>query len=298
MLGPAHDGGYWSVGLRRGHPDAFAGVPMSSDQTLCRQRERFSRLGLRTHEQVRLRDVDTIADAHAVAAQVPGSRFARALQELGAVNAPIALYSEALRAAGEVAPRPVARLRDGSVRPLLVDRWVAPADEVDERALADIDGPVLDVGCGPGRHLHALARRGVFGLGVDLSPVAVDLARGGGVSAIVGSIFGEVPQAGRWRSALLLDGNIGIGGNPVRLLSRVTELLTPERRGARRAGRARRRTRSRRWHAWRPRGRSATGFPWAEVSAAAIADLAAPAGLNAGRAWSDRGRWFVRLCRA
>ena len=55
---------------------------MSSDQTLCRQRERFSLLGLRTHEQVALRDVDTIADAHAVAAQAPGSRFARALQEL------------------------------------------------------------------------------------------------------------------------------------------------------------------------------------------------------------------------
>jgi len=82
VLGPAQDGGYWSVGLRYGHPQAFAGVPMSSEQTLCRQRERFSLLGLTTHEQVALRDVDTIADAHAVAAQVPGSRFARAVREL------------------------------------------------------------------------------------------------------------------------------------------------------------------------------------------------------------------------
>lgn len=81
VLGPALDGGYWSVGLRRGHHQAFVGVPMSSDQTLNCQSERFSGLGLRTHHQVRLRDVDTIADARAVATQAPGSRFARALNE-------------------------------------------------------------------------------------------------------------------------------------------------------------------------------------------------------------------------
>lgn len=79
VLGPAYDGGYWSVGLRRGHDQAFVGVPMSSEQTLRRQSERFSGLGLRTHRQVRLRDVDTVADARAVAAQAPRSRFARAL---------------------------------------------------------------------------------------------------------------------------------------------------------------------------------------------------------------------------
>ena len=82
VLGPAVDGGYWSVGLRRGHHQAFVGVPMSSDQTLACQSERFSGLGLRTHRQSRLRDVDTIADARAVAAQAPGSRFAQALAEM------------------------------------------------------------------------------------------------------------------------------------------------------------------------------------------------------------------------
>lgn len=212
------------------------------------------------------------------------------------MNAPIGLYSEALLAAGDDGLRPFARLRDGSVRPLRVDRWIAAADAVDERALAQIGGPVLDVGCGPGRHLHALARRGVFGLGVDLSPVAVDLARGGGVSAIVGSIFGEVPRAGWWRSALLLDGNIGIGGNPVRLLSRVTELLTRDGEvlvelAAPAAGTIKTMARLETSSA------ISDWFPWAEVSAASINELSAQAGLSTGEAWSDGGRWFVALRR-
>lgn len=36
---------------------------------------------------------------------------------------------------------------------------------------------VLDVGCGPGRHAHALARRGIEVVGVDISQAFIDLAR-------------------------------------------------------------------------------------------------------------------------
>lgn len=36
---------------------------------------------------------------------------------------------------------------------------------------------VLDVGCGPGRHSHALARRGVQVVGIDISDRFVELAR-------------------------------------------------------------------------------------------------------------------------
>jgi len=65
----------------------------------------------------------------------------------------------------------------------------------------------------------------VFALGVDLSPAAVELATGRGARAVVASIFDELPGSGRWRSALLLDGNIGIGGAPARLLARIGVLL-------------------------------------------------------------------------
>ena len=107
------------------------------------------------------------------------------------------VYAEVLEqhsAGGSAAT--IVRFSDGSARPLEVGRWIDAADAVDEHVLAQLRGPVLDVGCGPGRHLHALASRGVFGLGVDLCPAAVQLARGRGANAIVGSIFGEVPYAG------------------------------------------------------------------------------------------------------
>jgi rSAM/selenodomain-associated transferase 1 len=84
VLGRALDGGYWSVGLKRGWSHAFSGVPMSHQETWNRQRARLNELGLRVHEQAQLRDVDTIEDAHAVAREVPGSRFAAALASIAA----------------------------------------------------------------------------------------------------------------------------------------------------------------------------------------------------------------------
>jgi uncharacterized protein len=83
VLGAAFDGGYWCIGLRRAFADALVGVPMSTRLTCRRQRERFHALGLRVRELGRLRDIDEIDDARAVAATTPGSRFARAVTALG-----------------------------------------------------------------------------------------------------------------------------------------------------------------------------------------------------------------------
>ncbi len=82
VFGAALDGGYWGIGLRRPDPAAFAGVPMSEATTGLAQRVRLAELGLRTAVLPPLRDVDTIADAHAVAAEAPGSRFAAALARI------------------------------------------------------------------------------------------------------------------------------------------------------------------------------------------------------------------------
>lgn len=79
VLGPADDGGYWSVGFNEPVSGAFNDVPMSCQYTLSRQRARLGELGLRVREQPMLRDVDTIEDAHAVASAAPRTRFARAL---------------------------------------------------------------------------------------------------------------------------------------------------------------------------------------------------------------------------
>jgi uncharacterized protein len=80
VLGPAFDGGYWSVGFSTPVSGAFTGVPMSCNSTWIRQRARLGELGLRVHEQPPLRDVDTIEDARAVARAAPNTRFARALE--------------------------------------------------------------------------------------------------------------------------------------------------------------------------------------------------------------------------
>ena len=87
VLGPAADGGYWAIGLREPDPRALLGVPMSSPHTLEAQRRRLRALGLGVVELQTLRDVDTFADAVAVAADAPSTRFAAELGRLGVARA-------------------------------------------------------------------------------------------------------------------------------------------------------------------------------------------------------------------
>jgi SAM-dependent methyltransferase len=187
-----------------------------------------------------------------------------------------------------------ARTRDGVGLTLPYERWLGPVDTVDEDLLSRARGPVIDLGCGPGRHLHALARRGIFALGVDISQAAVTLARDGGANALEACILGELPGAGTWQTALLLDGNIGIGGRPTELLARIGRLLAP---GGRLLVELEARRPERRVLELRLESstRESDWFPWAIVGAEEIAAVARRSGLPVAERWELGGRAFARL---
>src|SRR5690606_1254872 len=114
---------------------------------------------------------------------------------------------------------------DGTRIPVPLARWYAAAAGADHVLLDACAGATLDVGCGPGRMVEALTRRGVTAMGVDVSDRAVQLARARGAMALRRDVFDPLPGEGRWHHAMLVDGNLGIGGDPVALLRRIVALL-------------------------------------------------------------------------
>jgi uncharacterized protein len=62
VLGPALDGGYYLIGLRKPFPELFAGIPWSTDRVLLLTQQKASALGLRTALLPVRRDIDTVDD--------------------------------------------------------------------------------------------------------------------------------------------------------------------------------------------------------------------------------------------
>jgi rSAM/selenodomain-associated transferase 1 len=83
VLGPATDGGWWALGLRDSrHASVLPGIATSTAQTGGRTRAALHRRGLRVATLRTLSDVDTAADAYAVAELCPaGARFRAAVAE-------------------------------------------------------------------------------------------------------------------------------------------------------------------------------------------------------------------------
>lgn len=187
------------------------------------------------------------------------------------------------------------RLPDGRSIPLPVQRWAAPADAADRTMLARAAGPVLDLGCGPGRLTAALHASGVEVLGVEVLAAVPELARRCGAPLHVGDLFHPLPDEGRWRTVLLADGNVGIGADVVRLLRRVEQLLAPDGVllcevqpvGDARCAPVR----------LEHGGRASSWFRWGLVGPAGVAAAAARAGLRVAEQWSLDGRAFVALHR-
>ncbi|MFI6334275.1 class I SAM-dependent methyltransferase [Streptomyces sp. NPDC050535] len=190
------------------------------------------------------------------------------------------------------------RRPDGWLLPLDVERWCARADAADLEALRHCEGAVLDVGCGPGRLVAELAARGRPALGIDVSEAAVAHTVKLGGQALHRSVFEPLPGEGRWDTALLIDGNVGIGGDPAALLRRMSQLLSPgglliveavpdmdvdERVHV---------------HVVRVAGAhdaAGPGFPWARLGAAALLRHAARADWRPDGQWEAGGRSFVAL---
>jgi len=126
-------------------------------------------------------------------------------------------------------PTHVVGLSD-SPRVLPVSAWTRPADHADHQILGLCEGTTLDIGCGPGRLTEALSALGHLALGIDVVEQAVELTRERGGTALHRDVFDALPGEGRWQTALLADGNIGIGGDPVALLGRVREVVDPRGR--------------------------------------------------------------------
>jgi glycosyltransferase A (GT-A) superfamily protein (DUF2064 family) len=295
LLGLTEDGGYWALGLRRPDRRALVGVPMSTAHTGAAQLARLQSLGHRVKLLPTLRDVDTPTDALAVATAYPGLRMSRLHRRLHGSAHPAVLFEKAL-GGGLV----VATGTDGRTWPGLseVDRWRAPADAVDRLALSRCEGPVLDIGCGPGRIVTALAERGIPALGVDVSARAVLLTNARGASALRRPVQEPIPGEGRWGTVLLMDGNIGIGGAPGELLRRCAELVRPNglvlvevdpdhdvedttpivlRSGT---------------------GRQSRPLPWARVGTRAVLREALAADLLATEDWRADGRAFLAFRRS
>jgi SAM-dependent methyltransferase len=214
------------------------------------------------------------------------------VRELSTIDA-LTVYEDALLAAPEGAGALHAVGDDGSRRLLPIGRWLGTPDAAEETVLARAVGPVLDIGCGVGRHVVALRGRGIRAVGVEISSVAVAIARERGAEVIEASAF-EHPTTSEWRTILLLDGNIGIGGDATRLLRRAASLLAPggavlveldEPAGAPRAQRVR-----------LEGARAASSWiPWHFVDYDEIDQLAGAAGFAVAERWRAGDRWFAQL---
>jgi SAM-dependent methyltransferase len=177
---------------------------------------------------------------------------------------------------------------------LAADRWFMEPGADEWEVLAMAAPPVLDVGCGPGRHTVALGRRGVAVMGIDVAPGAVAVARRRGGAVTVASVFDRLPFEGGWGSALLMDGNIGIGGDPEALLRRVHTLLRPGGRLLLETLPLGEPTMVDVVRVHGSRGASEP-FAWAVVGADSLPALAAKTGFRLASMWPGRGRWFARL---
>ncbi len=299
VLGLTEDGGYWVIGLRRFVDGCVAGVPMSTGRTGQDQLGRLRALGLRVRLLPRLRDVDTPADAAAVSTQHPELRFSRVHARLVAASNEIgAVHHEVFDAALAGRHGGVAYVDPSSGRaPVALDheRWLRPADEVDRLVIERCCSPALDIGCGPGRFVRALAESGIAALGVDSSPAAVELTAGRGAAVLHRAVQRPLPAEGRWATVLLMDGNVGIDGDVDALLDRCRQLVGPDGAVIVEVDPDDALDETTTLAVFDDAGGWTGAVPWARTGSRACRLRAARAGFAVAEEWSAAGRTFLSL---
>ena len=293
VLGLSDDGGFWAIGFRGSAPaGAFTGIPMSVDRTGAFQLARLAELGLSVRLLPPLRDIDHPADLDAVCHQHPQLRISRRYTEIMHTRdrQPLDRAFDDLYGGSDATPR------TGESWPLLLElaRWRAEADVADQLVVARCEPPVVDLGCGPGRMVRALHESGRAALGIDMSSVAVAQSRAGGGLALRRAIAEPLPAEGRWGTALLLDGNIGIGGNIYDLLDRCRGLVAPGGLIICEVDNDPDRNDTERVRLSTDLAESAP-FAWARVGTRAVQRAAAPLDLLVVEEWHARSRDFVAL---
>ena len=140
----------------------------------------------------------------------------------------------------------------------------------------------------------ALNRSGRSALGVDMSAAAVDASMTRGGLALHRRISDPLPAEGRWGTALLVDSNIGMGGDLEALLRRCYDLIgarglvicevdpTPDRDEVHQVVLSSDRLTS-------------SPLPWGRIGARTLARVAGTLGLMVTEEWSAGGRIFVTL---
>jgi SAM-dependent methyltransferase len=205
-------------------------------------------------------------------------------------------YAEALRQNDSVTLQ-LSENRLGAASNLVMDvaRWNADADDADLTLLRSVTGPVLDIGCGPGRMVRAAMDLGLVVLGVDVSATAIQIATEAGLPVLERSVFDALPTEGQWQTALLVDGNIGIGGDVRAMLQRCRELLTPTGEIVIELHDDEDLDNTYVGQLVDARGGESAFFPWAEIGINPLTRIADDLGLAVVHAWTIDGRSFCRL---
>ncbi|MGA8257766.1 MAG: class I SAM-dependent methyltransferase [Nocardioides sp.] len=183
---------------------------------------------------------------------------------------------------------------DADPRPLPMSSWTREADDHDQAMLDLCVGATLDIGCGPGRLTSALTRAGQAALGIDVVAEAVGQTRSRGGPALQRDVFDQLPAEGRWGTALLADGNIGIGGDPAALLVRARDLVAPSGRIVVEVAPPGIRSRTV-WATLECGDTASRPFRWAIVGADAITSLATTVGLAVLGLQQHGERWSAVL---